>query len=70
MVVSRLAWEKTSRVEAAIQAVANLQGGTPHPSSHCWQCSGTQAFGGCSAQLANACVDRDVIKVVGQKLNP
>ena len=56
-------------VAAAIQAVANLQeelpihlaivgGGVHKPLVHA------------AAQLANASVNRDVIKVVGQKLNP
>jgi glycosyltransferase involved in cell wall biosynthesis len=69
VVVSRLAWEKTRVVEAAIQAVTNLQeefpvhlaivgGGAHLPLVHA------------SAQLANDSLDKDIIKVVGQRLDP
>ena len=69
VLVSRLAWEKTRVVEAAIQAVVNLQaeypvhlaivgGGVHQPLIHA------------SAKLANETIGREMIHLVGQKLDP
>ncbi len=68
VLVSRLAWEKTRVVEAAIEAIMNLQaefpihlaivgGGAHKPLVHA------------AAQLANDAVSKDVISVVGPRLD-
>lgn len=69
VLVSRLAWEKTRVVEAAIQAVVNLQ--NEYPIHLAIVGSGDhQPLIYASASLANDTVGKEVIKVVGQKLDP
>ena len=69
VIVSRLAWEKTRVVEAAIQAVVNLQGEFP---LHLAIVGGGahQPLVHAAARLANAAVNKEVVRVIGQRIDP
>ena len=69
VLVSRLAWEKTRVVEAAIQAVVNLR--AEFPVHLAIVGSGAhQPLVHAAARLANAGLGKEAVRVVGPKLDP